>query len=55
MSYTKNKTNIYAVRTIIGQEASVAELINAKAKKKGLKIISIMVSESLRGYVFIEA
>ncbi|MHA1410527.1 MAG: transcription elongation factor Spt5 [Candidatus Odinarchaeia archaeon] len=55
MSTEQGKTNIYAVRTIIGQEISVANLINSKAKKMNANITAILVSETLRGYVFVEA
>jgi transcriptional antiterminator NusG len=55
MTTNINKSNIYAIRTIIGQETSVANLINSKAKKVGTNIIAILVSDNLRGYVFVEA
>lgn len=55
MENNDSKTNIYAVRTIIGQESSVADLINSKSQKLGIKLTAILVSESLRGYVFVEA
>ncbi len=55
MSLKKEKTTIYAVRTIIGQESTVAELIDTKAKTMGVTLPAILFSESLKGYVFIEA
>ncbi|WEU40814.1 MAG: transcription elongation factor Spt5 [Candidatus Odinarchaeum yellowstonii] len=55
MSSKKEKTTIYAVRTIIGQESSVAEIIDTKAKTMGITIPAILYSEALKGYVFIEA
>ncbi|MEM2110237.1 MAG: transcription elongation factor Spt5 [Candidatus Odinarchaeota archaeon] len=55
MESKKDKTTIYAVRTIIGQESSVAEIIDTKAKTMGVNLPAILFSESLRGYVFVEA
>lgn len=55
MESKKGKTTIYAVRTIIGQESSVAEIIDTKAKTMGVNLPAILFSESLRGYVFVEA
>lgn len=55
MEIKKDKTTIYAVRTIIGQESSVAEIIDTKAKTMGVNLPAILFSESLRGYVFVEA
>ncbi len=55
MSLKKEKTTIYVVRTIIGQESSVAEVIDKKAKTLGINLPAILFSEALKGYVFIEA
>jgi transcriptional antiterminator NusG len=51
----KPETKIFAIRTTTGQERNVAELVAAKAKMKKIPIKAILVPETLRGYVFIEA
>lgn len=48
-------TDIFAVRTIIGQERAVAEMIAAKAKAQNVDLKAILVSEDIKGYVFVEA
>ncbi|MHA1238176.1 MAG: transcription elongation factor Spt5 [Candidatus Odinarchaeia archaeon] len=49
------ETNIFAVRTIIGQERAVAEMIAAKAESQQVNLKAILVSETLKGYVLVEA
>jgi len=46
---------IFAVRTTTGQERNVAKLVAAKIEMKNIRIKAILVPETLRGYVFIEA
>ena len=46
---------IFAVRTTAGQEKSVANLIGAKAEMGDLPIKAILVPETLKGYIFVEA
>ncbi len=46
---------IFAVRTTAGQEKNVADLIAAKAQMKEIPLIAILVPETLKGYVFVEA
>lgn len=48
-------TKIFAVRTTTGQERNVAKLVAAKIEMKNISIKAILVPETLRGYVFIEA
>lgn len=48
-------TAIFAVRTTAGQEKNVANLIAAKVKTGNLPIKAILVPETLKGYVFVEA
>jgi len=48
--------NIFAIRTTIGQEKAVAEIIERRVKgSKDIDIRAILVPETLNGYVFIEA
>jgi len=51
----KLETKIFAVRTTTGQERNVGKLVAAKIEMKKIPIKAILVPETLRGYVFIEA
>ncbi len=51
----KPTTKFFAVRTTTGQERNVAKLVAAKTEMKKIPIKAILVSETLRGYVFIES
>jgi len=51
----KRPTMVFAVRTTTGQEKNVAKLVSAKIKMNSIPIKAILVPETLRGYVFIEA
>ena len=48
------ETMFFAVRTIAGQEKNAAELVEMRAQAKNLPLISILVPETLKGYIFIE-
>jgi transcriptional antiterminator NusG len=48
-------TKIFAVKTTTGQEKNVARLVSAKVEMNKIPIEAILVPETLRGYVFIEA
>jgi len=48
-------TRIFAVRTTAGQEKNVANLIEARVETNKLPIKAILVPETLKGYLFIEA
>ncbi len=50
ISFEKSGISIYAVKTIIGQEKALITFI-----AKDEDIISIMIPENLKGYVFVEA
>jgi transcriptional antiterminator NusG len=47
--------SIFTVRTTAGQERNAAELISTKSQIGKHQILSILVPENLRGYIFIEA
>ncbi len=51
----KLATKIFAVRTTTGQEKNVAKLVASKIDMKKIPIKAILVPETLKGYVFIEA
>ena len=46
---------IFAVRTTAGQEKNVANLIIVRAGSNNLPIKAILVPETLKGYIFVEA
>jgi len=51
----KRPTMVFAVRTTTGQEKNVAKLVSAKVKMNSIPIKAILVPETMRGYVFMEA
>jgi len=51
----KVTTSVFAVRTTAGQEKNVANLISARVATTNLPIKAILVPETLKGYVLIEA
>ncbi len=46
---------IFPVRTTVGQERMLVDLLAVKQKKEGLGIYSIFVLSEMRGYVFVES
>jgi len=48
-------TNIYIVRTTIGQEKGIAAVIAGRVKKRQVDLKAILVPEPLKGYIFVEA
>lgn len=46
---------IYTVRTTVGQEPLVVDILGNKIQKEGLAIYSISVIPGLRGYILVEA
>jgi transcriptional antiterminator NusG len=48
-------TKIFAIKTTTGQEKNVTRLVSAKVEMNKIPIKAILVPETLRGYVFIEA
>jgi len=49
------KPEIFAIRTTIGQERNVADMIESRARNFSLPVQSIIVPPGIRGYVFVEA
>lgn len=45
----------YAVKVVGGQESGIAQLLVSRAKMDSLPIYSIIISESMKGYLIIEA
>ncbi|MGP8024938.1 MAG: transcription elongation factor Spt5, partial [Methanobacterium sp.] len=46
---------IYAIRTLVGQEKNVARIVARNVKNSDLEVNSILVPESLRGYILVES
>ena len=55
MSRDERSTMIFAVRTTVGQERNVSNLIAGRAEVNRIPIKAILVPEILKGYIFIEA
>jgi len=55
MSSELPSTTIFAVRTTVGQERNVSNLISGKIEANDIPIKAILVPETLKGYIFIEA
>ena len=46
---------IYTIRTTVGQESLVVDILSNKIKKEDLNIYSMAVIPGLKGYVLLEA
>jgi len=46
---------IWTLRATIGQEKAIAKHIRKKIETKSIGVFSLLIPESLRGYIFIEA
>jgi len=55
VSENEHPTMIFAVRTTVGQERNVSNLIAGRAEANDIPIKAILVPEALKGYIFIEA
>jgi transcriptional antiterminator NusG len=55
MNQEEPETTIFAVRTTVGQEKGVANLIAGRADTNAIPIKAILVTESLKGYILVEA
>jgi transcriptional antiterminator NusG len=51
----KGLTKIFAVRITTGQERNVAKLVAAKIEMNKIPVKAILIPETLKGYIFIEA
>src|SRR3989304_1615236 len=49
------QVKIFAVKTTTGQERNVARLLAAKIEMSKIPVKAILVPDTLKGYVFIEA
>jgi len=55
MSTEEPTTIIFAVRTTVGQERNVSNLIAGRAEANKIPLRSILVPDTLKGYIFVEA
>jgi len=55
MTEKPQETSIFTIRTTAGQERNAAELVATKAQANKLEVLSVLVPENLRGYIFVEA
>jgi transcriptional antiterminator NusG len=55
MEKEKMIASIFAVRTTVGQEKNAAEMIEVRAKMNKLTILSILIPDTLKGFIFLEA
>jgi transcriptional antiterminator NusG len=55
MATEERTTLIFAVRTTVGQERNVSNLITGRVEANKIPIRAILVPEILKGYIFIEA
>lgn len=46
---------IYTIRTTVGQESTVVDILAANAQREGLELYSIAIMPGLKGYILIEA
>jgi len=51
----KLPTKIFAIRTTTGQERNVAKLIAARIEMNKIPVKAILVPDTLKGYIFMEA
>jgi len=52
---TAESMNIYIVRTTIGQEKGIANVISGRVAKRQVDLKAMLVPEPLKGYIFVEA
>ena len=55
MEKRRSSSAIFTVRTTAGQERNVANLVAAKVETNNLPVKAVLVPETLKGYIFIEA
>jgi transcriptional antiterminator NusG len=51
----QSKVKIFVVKTTTGQERNVARLIASKVEMTHIPIKALLIPDTLKGYVFIEA
>ncbi|MFQ5815089.1 MAG: transcription elongation factor Spt5 [Candidatus Hydrothermarchaeaceae archaeon] len=51
----ESQSKIYAVRTTIGQERTVADMITNRAENEKFEVYTILVPHDIRGYIMVEA
>ncbi len=54
MEEDQDQGKIFAVRTTIGQERNVADMIANRAEKENFEVYSILVPHDIKGYIMVE-
>lgn len=49
------ESKIYVVRTTIGQEKNVTDMISSRAEREKFEVYSVMMPHDIRGYLMVEA
>lgn len=55
MEEEQREGSIFVVRTTIGQEKNVAEMLESRIKIRELPVKAVLVPQEIRGYIFVEA
>jgi len=55
LSAREPSATVFAVRTTVGQERNASNLITGRIEANNIPIKAILVPETLKGYIFIEA
>jgi len=50
-----HKNSIYVLKTLTGQERSVARMLAKRSRDSGVRVGSILVPESLKSYILVES
>lgn len=54
-SEESEESNIFALRTTIGQGRNTAEMMGSRIENRDLPIKAVLVPQEIRGYIFLEA
>ncbi len=49
------QTKLFAIRTTVGQERTSLRILETKASSEGSGVYSILLSDSLKGYILVES
>lgn len=55
MEEEDRESSIFVVRTTIGQEKNVADMLESRIKTRELPVAAVLVPQEIRGYIFVEA
>ena len=55
VNFQTEQTKLFAIRTTVGQERTSLRILEAKASSEESGVYSILVSDSLKGYILVES